>query len=187
MLLLALVLSAAGGDKTTICHRTNSAKNPYVQITVSNSSIDGDTGDKGDHYSEHRGPVPANEAEAQAYKDAKTEWGDIIPPTKAQPSGLNWNSKGRGVYDNGCTYTGAPPPSTPTPTPDPSPTVTAPPTATPTSTVTPPKPPTTPPPNITKTRPPTTYAGPLARTGVSLWWLVLAAVILLLFGFRIRR
>ena len=99
------ILASANGNgngnnntKTTICHRTASHSHPYVQITVDNSSVDGNTGNdngKGDHYAEHKGPIgPVSEG----------EWGDIIPPVAGDPghNGLNWTDAGRAIYDNKC-------------------------------------------------------------------------------------
>ncbi len=45
------------GQKYTICHRTNSNGNPYVQITVDEAAVDGAAPGKGDHFLEHVGPV----------------------------------------------------------------------------------------------------------------------------------
>ncbi|MBV9292061.1 MAG: hypothetical protein JO222_06390, partial [Frankiales bacterium] len=63
--------ASTNGDKVTICHRTNSNKNPYVQITVSVNAVDGKK--KNDH-SHHTGPVWDPTLKAQHIK-----WGDIIP------------------------------------------------------------------------------------------------------------
>ncbi len=84
-------------DKVTICHRTNSVKNPYVKITVDKSAVDGEGNN--DH-SHHTGPVVTSEQDAQTLKDAKIKWGDIIPPFDNNP-GLNWPA-GQEVFDNGC-------------------------------------------------------------------------------------
>jgi len=91
----------------TICHRDNSVKKPYVSITVDQSAADGIAGNSGgqaDHFGEHKGPVASSEAVAQGYKDAKTEWGDIIPPITGVHGGLNWTAEGQAIYNNGCNY-----------------------------------------------------------------------------------
>ncbi len=90
-------------DNVTICHRTHSATNPYVRITVDPDAADGNTGNdngKGDH-STHTGPVATSVLVAKAYKAAGTQWGDIIPPHD-NFLGLNWNSDGMAVFENGC-------------------------------------------------------------------------------------
>ena len=56
---LAIGATAASGDPSanvTICHRTNSDTNPYVQITVDESAVDG-LGGGNDHLGAHTGPV----------------------------------------------------------------------------------------------------------------------------------
>jgi hypothetical protein len=107
--------------KVTICHRDNNVKQPWgpKAITVAAEAADG-VGDK-DH-AHHTGPVPTTEAEAQALKDAKTKWGDIIPPHD-DFAGLNWTAQGQAIYNNDCQFvTGGqgggetPPPPPPTTT-----------------------------------------------------------------------
>jgi hypothetical protein len=92
--------------KVTICHRTDSEKNPYVQITVDEASVDGNAGNdkgKGDHLLEHTGLVWAGPSTPKEPK-----WGDIIPPFYSDgstPTGypsLNWNAAGQAIFDNGC-------------------------------------------------------------------------------------
>lgn len=102
------IASAEENDtsKVTICHRTDSATNPYEKIEVATDSVDGNTGNdngQGDHFAEHKGPLVTSESEAQKLKDNKQKWGDIIPPA-AGHSGLNWTSAGQAIYNNGCKY-----------------------------------------------------------------------------------
>lgn len=108
--------SAAQPDKVTICHRTNSTTNPYVQETVAVSSVDGNAANdngQGDHLAEHTGPVwdPTVTYPAPHNGD---QWGDIIPPLydDGTPDGLpslNWvnqdgspNALGQAIFYNGC-------------------------------------------------------------------------------------
>ncbi len=98
--------SAAGGGpqgKVTICHRTNSASNPYNQITVNTSAVDGRG--NGNHYVEHVGPV------WRPSLPAGTKWGDIIPPIVDVHDGLNWGKRGQRLWRAGCA------PATPVPRP----------------------------------------------------------------------
>jgi hypothetical protein len=85
-------------DKVTICHRTNSATNPYVRITVDKSAADGQGNN--DH-SQHTGPVATTTQVAQTYKDNHIKWGDIIPDVPGVTP-VNWNTDGMAVYNNGC-------------------------------------------------------------------------------------
>ncbi|MFM7598371.1 MAG: hypothetical protein ACKO70_08400 [Actinomycetota bacterium] len=83
----------------TICHRTNSTKNPYVQITVKRSAVDGINGKgegQGDHYGEHTGPV------WDPSMPNGGDWGDIIPPVLGAHRGLNWDPSGQALYNAGC-------------------------------------------------------------------------------------
>lgn len=97
----------AAGD-ITICHRSNSATNPYQVLTVSQSSVDGIAGNSGneaDHYGEHKGPLASSQSVAEDLKKNKIDWGDIIPPISGIHSGLNWTTAGQAIYNNGCQYT----------------------------------------------------------------------------------
>lgn len=87
--------SRNGTDHTiTICHRTKSMSNPYVQITVDKASADG-TGGRGDHYLNHTGGVWTPDS-------AKGDWGDIIPPIEGVHAGRNWTEEGQAIWENGC-------------------------------------------------------------------------------------
>lgn len=96
--------ASAEKEEVTICHRTNSIKNPYTVNKVDADSVDGDAGNdngQGDHYLEHKGPV-ANPATMTNGDD----WGDIIPPIDGVHDGLNWSTEGQAIYRNGCNYPG---------------------------------------------------------------------------------
>ena len=82
------------GPKVVICHATNSEKNPYNKIEVSQSAVEGNG------HGNHTGPVWYPGA-----KDAGVRWGDIIPPIDGVTSGLNW-SAGQSTYNNGCDLPG---------------------------------------------------------------------------------
>lgn len=102
---LAIGATAASGDPSanvTICHRTNSDTNPYVQITVDESAVDG-LGGGSDHLGAHTGPVWDPTLKPQHIK-----WGDIIPPfdehgdPRPDPTLIaNWPA-GQAIFENGC-------------------------------------------------------------------------------------
>jgi hypothetical protein len=100
---LAISAGAAGAeivDKVTICHRTNSNSNPYVQITPDVSGVL-------DGHADHTGPVWD-----ATLKEQHIKWGDIIPPFDYDGGsfpGLNWTTDGQAIYDNGCVPPGPPP------------------------------------------------------------------------------
>lgn len=94
-------------EKVSICHRSNSATNPYQYITVNKSSVDGISGNSGqsaDHYGEHQGPIASSEAVANQLKDDKIEWGDIIPPVAGAHNGYNYTVIGQAMLANGCNF-----------------------------------------------------------------------------------
>lgn len=87
------------GEWVTICHRTNSTKNPYVAITVKQSAVDGSNGKgagQGDHYGQHTGPV------WEASMPNGGDWGDIIPPVPGFHNGRNWTPQGKAILEAGC-------------------------------------------------------------------------------------
>ena len=106
--------------KVTICHRTASHTNPYVEITVSQNSIF-NNGIVPNGHGTHTGPIFPNTG-----PDGK--WGDIIPPFDGYP-GQNFTSQGQAILANHCKIPGPPTTTTPpTTTPPTSPATTRPPT-----------------------------------------------------------
>lgn len=97
----------SGEHKQTICHRTRSATNPYVVITVDFHAVDGELVEvRSDHAGRHDGPVfdPATMTNGD-------EWGDIIPPFTTEDGmsfdGQNWTDEGQAIFDAGCTVESA--------------------------------------------------------------------------------
>lgn len=102
---VALTAQTAQADdhKVTICHATNSHKNPYTTNTVSKSSVDELKNKYLNGHGDHIGPV--------WYEGiADHSWGDIIPPfvynkpnggTTTYP-GYNWTAEGQAFYNNNC-------------------------------------------------------------------------------------
>ena len=91
--------------KITICHATNSATNPYVEIEVSINAADGVAGNSGntpDHYGEHTGPLASSVEVAQGLKDDHVSWGDIIPAIDGVHDGLNLGDGGAEILAAGC-------------------------------------------------------------------------------------
>lgn len=85
-------------DQVTICHRTNSNSNPYVQNTPDVSGV------LNGHADQHTGPVWDPTLKAQHIK-----WGDVIPPFDYTQGpgvlhfdGLNWTTEGQALYKNDC-------------------------------------------------------------------------------------
>lgn len=94
-------------SKITICHRTRSAKNPYVQITVAREAAGdpaGENQDHSDHYGNHTGPIFDPNVHGNG-----DSWGDIIPDVDDDGNpmphdGLNWNAQGRAIWEAGCEF-----------------------------------------------------------------------------------
>jgi hypothetical protein len=101
--------AGSGGDKAssgkgkghtpvTICHATESEKNPYVRITVDDDAVDGNGNNSADHN-----------------RDGHQDGEDIIPPGIWDADGRNWNSHGQAIYNNDCEVPEATPTTTPSP------------------------------------------------------------------------
>jgi hypothetical protein len=118
MLLFAVAVVLPGGTSTAsaqvlpespdyICHRTNSASNPYIQNSPATAGI------LAGHFTQHaEARVATSPTVAQQYKDAGLMWGDIIEPFAALPAGLNWTAEGQAIWNNGCKFATTPPSAT---------------------------------------------------------------------------
>src|SRR5260370_27225774 len=94
--------------KVTLCHRTASHTNPYVQITVDQSAVF-NNGIVPNGHGTHTGPVfPATGPDGK--------WGDIIPSFDGYP-GQNLTPQGLAILNNGCKIPTPPTTSPPTTSP----------------------------------------------------------------------
>jgi LPXTG-motif cell wall-anchored protein len=115
--------TVAVSDKVTICHRTSSVTNPYVQITIAQSSIGSSAnkhgGSKHDDWPNSPSaskPVPNVFNPATTYTSSQKKWGDIIPlvdvsgnpltGTAAGAAGLNYIGMGESIYNGTGIYAG---------------------------------------------------------------------------------
>lgn len=87
--------------KVTICHRTNSEKNPYVEITVDKASVVGGHIKVADGHDGHDGPIFA-----PGMKAGHDKWGDIIPNFEYVVEGKKNDPDTTGTY-GGQNYTEA--------------------------------------------------------------------------------
>lgn len=86
----ATAIPAAPAGKVTICHRTASAQNPYVMMTIDQNAVT-----RRGHDTHTGGVFPAK------------PWGDIIPPFGTYP-GLNW-AAGAAILNSQCEVAGEEP------------------------------------------------------------------------------
>lgn len=90
---------------TSLCHRTNSASNPYSSVPFSKSYTEIDGQGNNDH-TLHTGPVATSRQVALALKKNHQDWGDIIPPVPSIGfAGYNWTTEGQEVYNHQCGVT----------------------------------------------------------------------------------
>lgn len=98
------VLSASAqpvgpAPKVTLCHRTGSQTNPYVEITVSQNAVFNNGTPNG--HGTHTGPIFPDTA------GNPPKWGDIIPAFDGFP-GINDTAQGQAILANGCKIPGPP-------------------------------------------------------------------------------
>lgn len=97
--------------KVTICHRTHATTNPYVRITVSESSIGSSANKHGGskHNQSATNPTPALNVfdPTKTYVPNQKKWGDIIPnvytdgtPFTAAGSSTNFTGLGLAIWNN---------------------------------------------------------------------------------------
>jgi uncharacterized repeat protein (TIGR01451 family) len=95
---------AAPDPKVTLCHRTDSNTNPYVEITVSVNAANGALGHGNGDHTQHTGPIYDPTLKAKHIK-----WGDIIPPytySAGSYPGLNYTAGGAALLARHCNYVG---------------------------------------------------------------------------------
>jgi hypothetical protein len=85
---------AAPAPKVTICQATSSTTNPYREVSVNQSAIDG----VGEQAHGHNVGGIFDFADP----DANDTWGDVIPPFGTFP-GFNWTTEGQAIHARGCT------------------------------------------------------------------------------------
>lgn len=98
------VVQAVVNPYTYFCHRGNAVKNPYQAVPFSNTYSEVDGQGNNDH-TQHTGPIATSPEIAQALKNDKINWGDIIPPVpNVLPNGYNWTAEGQAIWAAGCDY-----------------------------------------------------------------------------------
>ena len=97
------------GDNVTICHRTNSLTNPYVEITIDPNGILGPgSSSHGPQNTNHNRGTGVFDPDFNYPNNAK-DWQDIIPPfdytldgTPQSFAGYNYTGAGLAIYEHGC-------------------------------------------------------------------------------------
>lgn len=112
------VTTPPSSTKVTICHRTHATTNPYVRITVAQSSIGNAAnkhgGSKHDQWpSGTSKPSPNVYNPSYSYPASQKKWGDIIPPTDVSGnplggglSSVNYSGAGIDIYNGTGSYAG---------------------------------------------------------------------------------
>ena len=103
--------------KTTICHRTHAVTNPYRRITVSDSSVYGNSGHSNPNHDRDYtvgGVTYHVYTSTITYPSNSKFWGDIIPPqnplrysnnpNSVETSGMNWITEGIAIALTSTTF-----------------------------------------------------------------------------------